>query len=149
MKLSEHFTLEELTYSSTADSFNSHVTSPTEMINNTPSRAEIEWLKYLCIYVLEPLRKKLGRPVYINSGYRCPKLNALVGGAFNSQHICGQAADLRVLSKTEASVFFFILQGNKFVDQALYERKANGSQWIHVSVAPMPRQLFNFNYSPS
>lgn len=45
--------------------------------------------------VLDPARQKYGGPVLVNSGYRCPKHNALVGGVVNSQHMKGEAADIR------------------------------------------------------
>ena len=44
--------------------------------------------------VLQPLRDSWGGPLFINSGYRCPELNKAVGGAENSMHLYGQAADL-------------------------------------------------------
>ena len=45
--------------------------------------------------VLDPAREKLGMPIVVNSGYRCPKHNAAVGGVTGSQHLLGQAADVR------------------------------------------------------
>lgn len=44
--------------------------------------------------VLDPLRERYGRPIYINSGYRCTKHNREVGGVTNSQHLIGEAADI-------------------------------------------------------
>ncbi len=52
-------------------------------------------LKALVTEVLEPARQRLGIPIMVNSGYRCPKHNALVGGVANSQHMKGEAADIR------------------------------------------------------
>ena len=49
---------------------------------------------YLAAYVLEPLRKAMGEPIKIGSGFRCQQLNKAVGGVANSQHLTGQAADL-------------------------------------------------------
>lgn len=51
-------------------------------------------LKALVTEVLEPARQRLGIPIMVNSGYRCPKHNALVGGVANSQHMKGEAADI-------------------------------------------------------
>ena len=45
--------------------------------------------------VLDPLRERYGKPIVVNSGYRCPKHNKEVGGATNSQHMKGEAADIR------------------------------------------------------
>lgn len=143
-KLSEHFSLNEFTVSATLDSYN-ECPGVTEYIPNTPSRAEIEWMRYLCVKVLEPLRKELGKPVYINSGFRCSFLNELLHGAPNSQHMCGQAADIRVADSKTGMKIFSILKHNKFVDQALYEYNSRAT-WIHVSVSPTPRQIFIDKY---
>lgn len=133
-KLTEHFTLEEMVRTS-------------YKIANVPSQAEIDWLHYLCIHVLEPLRKELGQPVHINSGFRCPKLNTAVGGVAKSQHQYGQAADIRVLSKEHGDKIFAILKNNKYVHKALYERsKSKGTRWIHVAVSPVPLHYFNADY---
>lgn len=77
MNLSEHFTLEEMTFSQTA---------VRNGISNQPGAAEIENLKALCANVLEPLRALAGRPLHINSGYRSAELNRRIGGAATSQH---------------------------------------------------------------
>ena len=45
--------------------------------------------------VLDPARERLGKPIIVNSGYRCAKHNREVGGATNSQHMKGEAADIR------------------------------------------------------
>lgn len=94
MKLSENFNLSEF------------VDSPTEKANNidnTPNEAIIENLTSLVTEVLQPARTSTGKAMHINSGYRCLKLNALVGGVPTSQHTKGEAADV----KTNDSVEFF------------------------------------------
>ena len=80
-----HFTIEELYASKTAKD---------KGINNMPSVREMVNLVYLAAYVLEPLRKAMGEPIKIGSGFRCQQLNKAVGGVSNSQHLTGQAADL-------------------------------------------------------
>lgn len=138
MKLSEHFTLEEMVRSQTAT---------INKINNQPSPAESDWLKYLCVNVLEPLRQHMKRPISISSGYRCPYLNMLVGGVARSQHQYGQAADIRIISKEDGDKIFKYLKANPYVHKALYERsKSTGSRWIHVSVSPNPVHYFNSDY---
>src|SRR5574344_1414281 len=95
MQLTEHFNLKEFTRSSTAKA---------RGINNTlnptaeADLSVIRNLKNLCVQVLEPLREHISRPLVISSGYRSPRLNAAVGGAANSQHLSGQAADLKIPS---------------------------------------------------
>ena len=51
--------------------------------------------------VLQPLRDKYGKPMKVNSGYRCPELNRIVGGVATSQHVKGEAADIHTGSQTE------------------------------------------------
>ena len=53
-----------------------------------------ENMRALVENVLDPLRAKYGHPIYVSSGYRCPKLNNAVNGALNSQHMRGEAADI-------------------------------------------------------
>mgnify|MGYP002622905691 FL=1 len=51
--------------------------------------------------VLDPVREKLGKAIVVNSGYRCPRHNAAVGGVRNSQHLRGEAADIRICGITD------------------------------------------------
>ena len=83
-KLSEHFTLGELTKS------NSH-----PEVYNIPSHEAIANLKRLTKW-LEVLRMRAGTPIRINSGYRSPQLNKRIGGVPTSNHLTGCAADIRV-----------------------------------------------------
>ena len=127
MNLSKNFTLSELIYSNSADSFN---------IENTPGRIELENLKKLCHEVLQPIRDKFGKSIFINSGYRNPKVNRLVGGSSSSQHIKGEAADITVGSKEgNRKLFDMIVQmiDNKeiTVEQLLDEKNYS---WIHISL---------------
>ena len=87
MKISKNFTLEELTKSQTAEALK---------IDNTPAAEQIVNLCALVYNVLQPLRDREGLPVKITSGYRCPKLNKAVGGVSSSQHMRGQAADIKI-----------------------------------------------------
>ena len=75
-KVTMHFTIEELYASKTAKD---------KGINNKPSVREMVNLVYLVAYVLEPLRKAMGEPIKIGSGFRCQQLNKAVGGVSNSQ----------------------------------------------------------------
>lgn len=131
MKLTEHFNLEEFTFSQTALKMG---------IDNTPSRAVVQWLKYGCKNVLEPLRQELKTPVIVTSGFRCDALNQAVGGVPMSQHVIGQAADLRA-DKPMQQRIVDILKKNKFVDQVICECKGSVT-WIHVSWSVDPRHMF-------
>lgn len=135
---SEFFSLAELIKSSTATKHH---------IDNTPPAEVIKNLQYGVDMVLDPLRRIYGKPIIITSGYRCPKLNTLVGGVSNSWHTQGNAADIHVASLTEATKLFSNLQKIPSVDTVLFEHSGSG-QWLHVqwNVAKTPRHHFNFNY---
>ena len=87
-RFTEHFVLGEFVSSPTAEA---------HKIPNTPLKCHITALENLCVRCLEPTRQHFGWPITIGSGYRCPKLNALVGGVDNSQHMKGEAADVAPL----------------------------------------------------
>ena len=128
-KLSPHFTLGELTKSS------SHPD-----IYNVPTHEAIENLKHVCTW-LEVLRERSGGPVVINSGYRSPQLNRKIGGATNSNHLTGCAVDIRVTGFEQAIRYAVILldyadeTGEEF-DELLLERNRFGAFWLHFAVKP-------------
>lgn len=125
MKITQHFTLEEFTASDTAKA---------KGIKNVPSTQEVINMSALAVAVLEPLRQWWGREVKIGSGYRCPVLNAAVGGVMNSQHMKGQAADLCLDGDLEKGKKWFKYIKNHLVfDQLIWEHNAKGTYWVHVS----------------
>lgn len=124
MKLTEHFKLEEFTRSETA---------ARKGLDNTPNKTQIAALKQLCKKVLEPYRDLVEKPVIISSGYRCPELNKLVGGAKNSQHMKGEAADLHMNSYKDAKRCAVWLLNNTDFDQILIETSNHRTYWVHVS----------------
>lgn len=89
MYLSKHFTLDEMLKSPTAARLG---------IDNTPNAEQLENLRDLVEYILEPLRLHYGRAIIVTSGFRCQKLNKAVGGSATSQHATGQAVDIRSVS---------------------------------------------------
>lgn len=126
MNLSEHFTLEEATKSQTAIRLG---------IDNTPTASEIDRMKLVCREVLEPLRAHFGKPVVINSFYRCPRLNAEVGSKPSSQHTLGEAVDLEIPGIPNPEVAEW-MRDNLTVDQLIlefYEPGKPNSGWVHVS----------------
>lgn len=126
MNLSPHFRLEEFTRSATASKYG---------ISNTPNQKQIANLRALCENVLEPLRLHFNVPIIIGSGFRCPKLNALVGGVSNSQHKTGEAADIHIPDTATGIAWFEWMEDNLQFDQLIKERatKTSKSFWIHVS----------------
>lgn len=123
MRLSEHFTLQEFERSRKAQELG--------IDNHVPARL-IPALEQLCQQVLEPLRLYAEEPVVISSGYRCPRLNRLVGGALLSQHVKGEAADIRIPDRLTGMRWFAWLMENTTFDQLIWERRGS-TCWIHVS----------------
>ena len=121
MKLSKNFTLEEM------------VATSHPRLQDTPTLEVVQNLQRLCVFVLQPLRDAIGRPVYINSGYRSKRLNARVGGVPNSRHLLGRAADIHCDNLDYAKVIFDILRQNPNVDKVIIERKGH-SVWVHVQL---------------
>lgn len=81
--------------------------------------------------VLDPARERLGKPITVNSGYRCPLHNAAVGGVANSQHMRGEAADVCCADNKRLSE---IIEANGKYDQLIrYMNKNGGIRFIHVS----------------
>lgn len=113
--------MRELTRSATAEA---------RGIDNTPTTEAAVRLTTLVTHVLDPLREIYGRPITVNSGYRCPQLNAAVGGAKTSQHMRGEAADITAGSKEENKKLFELIRKNLPFDQLLNE---SDYSWVHVS----------------
>lgn len=129
----KYFTLKELTRS---------VTAKNKGIDNTPGEAEKNNLIALVENVLDPLREAWGQPIIITSGYRCPALNRAVGGSATSQHVTGEAADIRTVSDTvedNKALYELIRVLNLPIDQCINEY---GYDWIHVSYSPRNRRKF-------
>lgn len=95
MKLSTHFSLEELTFSETASRLE---------IGNDPDETTLLNLRMLCNELLEPIRELIGKPIHITSGYRSPRLNRAVSGSKTSEHVFGRAVDFRVAGMTPLEV---------------------------------------------
>ncbi len=136
MMLTPHFSLAELTFSATAQR---------RQIDNSPPPSVLRNLNQLAVG-LEDVRAALdGLPIRINSGYRCPALNRIVGGARLSAHLDGWAADfvcpdfgspleiVRTLAKSDITFDKLIQEGT----------------WVHISFAPEGRrQLLTAHFGP-
>lgn len=133
--LSKYFSLAELTASKTAKQ---------SKLPNNPNEEQLRNLTALATHVLDPLRHAYGAPLYVNSGFRSAAVNVAVGGAKNSQHMRGQAADITTGSPTENRKLLAILLANYYTisfDQAIAEQcnKQGCPRWIHISWAPKGR----------
>ena len=121
----KHFTISEMIKSDTAIS---------RRLWNGASLEVEENLRALVEQVLDPLRERYGKPIYVNSGYRCPELNILVNGAANSQHMKGEAADITAGSPVENLKLAKMIEEAGNFDQLIYEHMKDGKpQWLHVS----------------
>lgn len=103
-------------------------------IDNTPTPDAMTNLTALVEHVLDPLREKYGHPIMVSSGYRCPRLNKAVGGAVESQHTAGEAADIYVGRPKELAELFSLIYYTLPYDQLIWERGTDEAPaWIHVS----------------
>ena len=129
MKLTKNFSFEEMC-SSNAAARNGLKNRPKTQEEEATVKAN---LKALCTEVLQPLRNHLKRKVMVSSGYRPEEVNKLVGGVQKSQHLVGEAADLRVDSTEHLlKMMHFIMDETDF-DQLIWEKSKSGRQWVHVS----------------
>ncbi len=126
MKLSNNFSLKELTASQTADR---------KGINNNPNEDQIEKLKLLCEKVLQPVRDHYGKVVSVSSGYRSVELCEAIGSSKNSQHAKAEAADFEIYGVSNAELCKWIADNLEF-DQMILEYHnldEPNSGWIHCS----------------
>ena len=109
---------------------------------NVPSMQVVVNLTYGCHLLLEPARQIVG-PIIINSGFRNEAVNRRVGGVKNSQHLIGQAADIRPQDPAQFQRLVDFLKTNNLTDQLL-----TGSSWLHLSWNPFapPRHYIRIGY---
>lgn len=119
--MGKYFTIAELCRSQKADQYG---------INNKCSKQQAEKLKQLIDNVLDPLRELYGKPIKVNSGFRCAELNKLVGGKPSSQHMSGEAADITAGSREENKKLFLLIKERLPFDQLIDEKNY---AWVHVS----------------
>ena len=111
MKLTENFSLNELTKSQTAER---------KGIDNTPSTEHQENLKSLCEMILQPIRDHFGQVVSVSSGYRSPELCVAIGSSTQSQHAKGEASDFEIFGISNKELADYIDQ-NLDYDQLILE----------------------------
>ena len=127
MKLTQNFSLNELTKSQTAER---------KGIDNTPSTEHQENLKSLCEMILQPIRDHFGQVVSVSSGYRSPELCTAIGSSIQSQHAKGQASDIEIFGVSNKELADYIDQ-NLDYDQLILEYwkgdNEPNSGWVHCS----------------
>ena len=125
----KYFTIKELCKSSIATQ---------KKIDNSPNSDIIDNLTLLVNNVLDPLRGVYGKPIIVNSGYRCPTLNKAVGGSKTSSHMKGLAADITAGSPSKNKMLFNLIKDlNLPFDQLIDE---SNFSWVHVSYSQKPRK---------
>ena len=126
------FTLKEFVRSNTAARLG---------INNNPSEDVKKNIELLVEKILDPLREKFGKPIIVTSGYRCKELNKAVGGAAKSQHMSGEAADIRTVEDSKSAnkeLFNLIIELGLPFDQLINEHDYD---WVHVSYGKRNRRM--------
>ena len=114
--MTEHFTLEELTFTNHRE------------LDNTPNEVQIHQLNRLANF-LETVRALLGKPILVDSAFRSPEVNHAVGSTSVSQHLKGCAADIRVPGMTPAQVVKAVYKAKLPYDQLILELG-----WTHISI---------------
>ena len=118
-----YFTVKEMTKSQTAELHH---------IDNNPTEKVIGNLKKV-MYILDIVRTYVGKPILINSGYRCEKLNEMVGGVQESMHTKGLAADFRTGKKEDINMMFEFLKENQKKFKII--ELINYTTFIHMGVS--------------
>ena len=126
MRLTQNFSLKELTYSQTAER---------KGIDNTPSTEHQANLKSLCTHVLQPIRDHFSQVVSVSSGYRSQELCLAIGSKITSQHAKGEAADFEIFGVSNKELADYIHE-NLDYDQLILEywkESDPNSGWVHCS----------------
>jgi hypothetical protein len=126
--LSPHFTLDELTFSQTAERLG---------LNNDPGPEVLAALKRTALG-LEAVRVRLGgAPILVSSGYRAPAVNAAVGGSPSSQHMRGEAVDFTAPRfGVPRQIVDALADSDVPYDQLILEF----GRWVHISFSATPRR---------
>ena len=129
IKLSKHFILREFL-------------NLKKYPENIPTMQVVVNITYGCHLLLEPARLEVG-PIIVNSGFRSEAINRRVGGVRNSQHLIGQAADIRPQNPAQFQRLVDFLKAHALTDQLL-----TASTWLHISWNPFaqPRHYVRFGY---
>jgi len=126
MKLSQNFSLKELTQSQTA---------ARKGINNNPNEDQVVKMKALCKNVLQKVRNRFAKVVTVSSGFRCEALCVAIGSSVNSQHAKGEAADFEIYGISNRELADWIYHNLDF-DQLILEywnEDEPNSGWVHCS----------------
>lgn len=121
MKISKHITIDEATLSPTALRLG---------IDNTPNEDVLINMKLVAERCFEPIREWYGKPIKVNSFYRCEALNKAVKGSLTSQHVQGKAIDITTGTKAGNKLIYDWAKENIIFDQLINEYDY---AWVHIS----------------
>ena len=123
--ISEHITYNEATLSPTALRLG---------INNKPTEQELKNMQLVAEKCFEPLRKWYGKPIKVNSFFRCKALNDAVGSKDTSYHRLGMAIDMSAGSKEENKKLYNYIKDNLEFSELIWEYGNDiGPDWVHVA----------------
>ena len=132
-KITKDFKLLDFIYSDTAKA---------KGINNIPDKQSLRNI-FDIAKVVQKIQDELGMKIHVNSCYRCPKLNAAIGGAKKSDHVFGAAVDIKVIPFSLENNMKLWNCVNKLADEGKikfrqlvfeYGDKSKGPKWVHVSI---------------
>lgn len=118
----KYFSINELCHSNTAEKLG---------IENVPNSYQKANMENLINHLLDPIRQMWGKPIIVNSGFRCVKLNEAVGGAKNSEHMSGCAADITTGNKADNKKLFDMIRNSSLEWRQLIDE--SGFSWVHIS----------------
>ena len=121
MRISKHISIEEATLSPTGLRLG---------IDNTPNEDVLVNMKLVAERCFEPIRNWYGRPIKVNSFYRCDALNKAVKGSATSQHVQGKAMDISTGTKAGNKLIYECAKNNLIFDQLINEYDYS---WVHIS----------------
>lgn len=121
-----HFTFQEFERSETAYQLAIDNTLPEEAKKNVAALVDT---------VLDPLREAWGKPIIVNSGYRCAALNKAVGGVPTSMHLTGHAADVTTGNSVDNRRLYQLAQDLHLPCFELIGKKYDFG-WLHISHNP-------------
>lgn len=121
MRISKHISIEEATLSPTGLRLG---------IDNTPNEDVLVNMKLVAERCFEPIRNWYGKPIKVNSFYRCEELNKAVKGSATSQHVQGKAMDISTGTKAGNKLIYEWAKNNLIFDQLINEYDYS---WVHIS----------------
>ena len=123
-KISKNISYKEATYSETAKR---------KQIANKPAAEHVKNMELIAEKLFEPLREWVGGPIRVNSFFRSESLNREIKGAYQSQHLTGNAIDITTMGKKTNSEIFHYIKENLDYDKLIWEFGIENPKWIHVS----------------